>query len=216
MVLSPRIYTLSPQSPDWKYLREAAQILRHGGLVAFPTETVYGLGADATNPEAIERLNAIKKRPLHKPYSWHLGSVSQLLDFVPSIPPVAQRLIDRFWPGPLTIVLPTREGQTLGFRVPDHPVAQAFLEACGVPVAAPSANRSGEVPPTDAAQVIAALDGAVDGILDAGPTSLGRESSVVEVRANQITLHREGSIAREAIASTIVPFELRDPAKQDF
>ena len=129
MPQSPRIFGVTGDTPDPAALAQAAQLLRGGGLVAFPTETVYGLGADATNPKAIERLNAVKGRPPDKPYSLHLYSVEQVRAFVAVIPSAAAKLIDRFWPGPLTIVMPSNNGPTIGFRLPDHPIAQAFLKA---------------------------------------------------------------------------------------
>ncbi len=200
---SPRILSVAGGAPDPDLLNEAASILRRGGLVAFPTETVYGLGVDATNPQAIERLNAVKGRPPDKPYSLHLSTQDQVRRLVKSIPPLAERLMERFWPGPLTIVMPSNEGTTIGFRLPDHPVAQAFLTACGVPVAAPSANRSGSPPPTDAKEVLAALDGDVDCLLDGGPTRLGRESTVVEIVKGKLIVHREGAIPKEAILAVL-------------
>jgi L-threonylcarbamoyladenylate synthase len=200
---TPRILGLPGDAPDPAVLTEAAKILRGGGLVAFPTETVYGLGADATNPKAIARLNQVKGRPPEKPYSLHLYSTDQLHALVASVPPPAARLIERFWPGPLTIVMPSNDGRTIGFRFPDHPGAHAFLQACGVPVAAPSANRAGLPPPTDANEVLAALDGEVDCLLDGGPTRLGRESTVVEVVGDHLEIRREGAISKEAILSVV-------------
>jgi L-threonylcarbamoyladenylate synthase len=197
----PRIFILGGPTLDPVALAEAATILRGGGLVAFPTETVYGLGADATNPDAITRLNQVKGRPPDKPYSLHVHSPDQIVQCVTSISPLAQRLMDRFWPGPLTIVMPAPDGATVGFRVPDHPVARAFLHACGVPVAAPSANRAGAPPPTDAQEVLAALDADIDCLLDGGPTQLGRESTVVEVVDGTVVVRREGAIPHDAILS---------------
>ena len=199
----PRVVGVAGDAPDPAAIAEAATILRGGGLVAFPTETVYGLGVDATNPKAIERLNQVKGRPPEKPYSLHVHSLDQVRKLVASIPPLAERLMERFWPGPLTIVMPSNEGMTIGFRLPDHPVAQAFLTACGVPVAAPSANRSGSPPPTDAAEVLAALDGDVDCLLDGGPTRLGRESTVVEIVNGKLVVRREGAIPKDAILSLL-------------
>ena len=203
MSAAPRIFSVCGETSDPAILREAAQMLRAGGLVAFPTETVYGLGADAMNPVAIERLNAVKGRPPDKPYSWHLHSAEQLKAIVDRVPPLAQRLIDRFWPGPLTIVMPTGRGRTVGFRLPDHPIARAFLKACDVPVAAPSANRSGEPPPTDASEVVRALGSSLECVLDSGPTQLGRESTVVEVIDGRVQVLREGALSREAILNVI-------------
>jgi L-threonylcarbamoyladenylate synthase len=123
--------------------------------------------------------------------------------FVTSVPPIASLLIERWWPGPLTIVIPGKEGKPIGFRLPDHAVARAFLEACNVPVVAPSANRSGSPPPTDAQEVLQALDGAFDCLLDGGPTRLGRESTVVEVVEGRLEIRREGAISKDAILAII-------------
>ncbi len=199
--MAPRIFSVTAEILDAATIQQAAHILRSGGLVVFPTETVYGLGADATNPQAIERLNRVKGRPADKPYSWHLACAEKVRSFLPDISPLAKRLMDRFWPGPLTIVLSIGEGRTIGFRVPDHPVAQAFLKACDVPVAAPSANRSGNPPPTNVDQVLANLNGSVDGIVDSGPTAVGRESTVVRVVEEDVEILRQGAIDSQTIRS---------------
>lgn len=200
-----KVLSINPNQPQIELLEQAARAVREGGLVAFPTETVYGLAADAANPQAIQRLNAVKGRPSEKPYTLHLYEQAQLLGFMQEVPLLARRLMERFWPGPLTIIMPVRPesagpgaATTLGFRLPDHPVALAFLRACGRPVAAPSANPSGAVPPTDAREVLASFAGqesGVDFILDAGPTPLGRESTVVSVVGNRLQVLREGAIA---------------------
>ncbi len=189
----PVILKVNPSAVDPAAIQQAADHIRRGGLVAFPTETVYGLAADANNPKAIERLNRVKGRPPEKPYSLHVHSAAQVREYLDQVPPMAQRLMDKFWPGPLTIVLPARTG-TLGFRLPQHPVAQAFLQACGTPVVAPSANRSGFPPPTDSKEVLEALGDACECLLDAGPTPLGRESTVVSVVDGRLHILREGAI----------------------
>lgn len=200
MEAAPRIYKVSLTQPDLRAIGEAAAALRRGELVIFPTETVYGLGADATNPEALARLNAVKGRPPEKPYSWHLASAAAVRQLVPQIPEAAARLMRRYWPGPLTIIVPAG-GRTIGFRVPDHPVAQAFLAACEVPVAAPSANRSGAQPPTTAEAALAGIGSGAAYLLDSGPTAVGRESTVVEVLQERILIRREGAIpAAEVLA----------------
>lgn len=203
MASGPKIIQLSGTAPDAAALAEAAAVIRRGGLVAFPTETVYGLAADATNPTAIERLNQVKGRPPEKPYSLHLHSAAQVHAFVATIPPLAVKLMERFWPGPLTIVMPAKDGKTVGFRLPSHPVASAFLKACGVPVVAPSANRSGSPPPTDAQEVLAALNGSFDCLLDAGPTQMGRESTVVEVIDGRIAVRRVGAIDTASLLAVV-------------
>ena len=196
---APTILSINPGQPEEALIKRAARILCDGGLVAFPTETVYGLAADATNPQAIERLNQVKGRPPDKPYSIHLRDAGQIREFVSEVSPLAQRLIEQFWPGPLTIVMPAKAGSPVGFRVPDHPVAQAFLRQCQRSVVAPSANRSGFPPPTDGKEVVRALDGQCDCLLDAGPTPLGRESTVVSVVGNRLEILREGAIAAAAL-----------------
>lgn len=197
----PLVLTVNPKALERSLVEEAARVVCGGGLVAFPTETVYGLAVDATNPKAIERLNQVKGRPPEKPYSIHLSEASQVTAFVDAVPALAQRLIAQFWPGPLTIVMPSKQGGSVGFRLPSHPVAQALLQACGRPVVAPSANRSGFPPPTDGKEVLAALDGQFDCLLDAGPTPLGRESTVVSVVGGRIEILREGAIPANTILS---------------
>ncbi|MBI4354743.1 MAG: threonylcarbamoyl-AMP synthase [Candidatus Omnitrophica bacterium] len=194
---------MSPNAPQPELIAEAARLLCEGGLVAFPTETVYGLGADATNPEAIARLNQVKGRLPEKPYSLHLADVAQVEEFVEAIPPLAQRHIKAFWPGPQTIVMPAKGGGTVGFRLPNHPVALALLRQCGRVVAAPSANRSGSPPPTDGKEVVAALNGAYDYLLDAGPTPLGRESTVVSVANDHLDILREGAIPVKVLEEAV-------------
>lgn len=202
--MSSPVFVVDGLHPDPKAIAEAAAVLRRGGLVAFPTETVYGLGADATSPAAIEKLNAVKGRPPEKPYSLHLHSPDQMRPYLKgSVPKAAQRLIERFWPGPLTIVLAGKDGKTVGFRLPDHPIAAALFKACGVPVAAPSANRSGSPPPTDAAEVQAALRDGFDCLLDGGPTRLGRESTVVEIVEDRVEIRREAAISRDDILKAL-------------
>ena len=198
----PVILKVNPSAVDPAAIQQAADHIRHGGLVAFPTETVYGLAADANNPNAIERLNRVKGRPPEKPYSLHVHSAAQVREYLDEVPPAAQRLMDKFWPGPLTIVLPARTG-TLGFRLPQHPVAQAFLQVCGTPIVAPSANRSGFPPPTDSKEVLEALGDACECLLDAGPTPLGRESTVVSVVDGRLHILREGAIPAATLEAVV-------------
>ena len=191
--MDPRVFRVNGSISDPAAVTEAAAVIRRGGLVAFPTETVYGLAADWTNPRAIARLNYVKGRPAGKPYSLHLSDAIQVQELIGAVPTLAERLIERFWPGPLTIVISASDGRTLGFRLPAHPLAQAFLSACSDPIAAPSANRSGWPAPTTADEVLATLDGEFDLLLDGGPTPGGRESSVVEVINERLNILREGA-----------------------
>ena len=187
----------------------AARVLAAGGLVAFPTETVYGLGADATNGQAVARLYAAKGRPSFNPLIAHVTQTSAAHRFA-RFDHAAARLAAAFWPGPLTLVLPKTDDcpvaqlataglDTVAVRVPDHPIARALIEAVGRPVVAPSANRSGHVSPTSAAHVAADLDGRIDLILDGGPTRVGVESTIVACLADRPLLLRPGGVARAAI-----------------
>ena len=186
-------------------VRRAAEILRAGGLVAFPTETVYGLGADASNPEAVARLYAVKGRPVDHPVIVHFASADQALAFGTEVSEAAKKLAARFWPGPLTLILKASEqaksfvtgGQpSVGVRVPSHPIAQQLLKAFGGGVAAPSANRFGRVSPTTAAHVREDLGNDVDLVLDGGPTEVGIESTIVDVSGGSASVLRPGRISK--------------------
>jgi len=200
-------------------IAEAVAILARGGLVAFPTETVYGLGADARNPAAIQRLFAVKRRPTEHPLIVHIGSLSELSDVARHVPELARRLAARFWPGPLTLILPRGErvpldvtgGQdTVAVRVPQHPLALALLARFGAGIAAPSANRFGAVSPTRAEHVRRDLGGDVDLVLDGGACEVGLESTIVDVSRGYAQLLRPGGVSVEAIEA-----ELGEPLERD-
>src|ERR1700759_2259389 len=194
-------------SADAKGLADAARILRDGGLVAFPTETVYGLGADATNGEAVAAIFAAKDRPLFNPLIVHVAGLDDARAHV-DFSPRAQALAEKFWPGPLTLVLPRKKDSplsllvsagldTVALRAPSHPAALALLKEAGLPVAGPSANPSGQITATTAAHVADSLDGKVDFILDAGSAPFGIESPVIGfVDGPRPLLLRPGAIAR--------------------
>jgi L-threonylcarbamoyladenylate synthase len=193
-------------------IEAAVDVLRRGGLVAFPTETVYGLGADAGNLAAVERLFAVKGRPRGHPVIVHLGGAGALDDWVREVPDAAHRLAAAFWPGPLTLLLPRSElvadavtggRPAVGVRVPAHPVALALLRAFGGGIAAPSANRFGRVSPTTAAHVRADLGDDVDLILDGGPTTVGVESTIVDCTADVPTVLRHGGVTAEELAAVL-------------
>ena len=195
----------------------AAGLLRAGRLVAFPTETVYGLGADALNPDAVARVFAAKGRPGNNPLIVHVAHVEQVAAVAADFPPVAKRLAAAFWPGPLTLVLPkslrvpdgvTAGGPTVAVRLPGHPVAAALLFAAGVPVAAPSANRSGRLSPTVAAHV---EDGLADLVLDGGPCPGGLESTVVDV-TGPVRLLRPGLVTVAQLEAVAGPVDVSPPA----
>lgn len=191
-------------------IEAAAGILLAGGLVAFPTETVYGLGADATDGIAVAGIYAAKGRPAFNPLIAHIPGLAEA-EAHAIVDPVSRRLASAFWPGPLTLVLPRRPGSpvsdlataglgTIALRVPDHPVARRLLACVGRPVVAPSANRSGHVSPTTADHVLADLDGRIDIVLDGGPTSVGVESTIAMVDGDVVRLLRPGGVSRDDLA----------------
>lgn len=193
-------------------LERAAEILRAGGLVAFPTETVYGLGALALEPAAVRRIFEAKGRPARNPLIVHVSSVEQARRVTAAWPEAAQRLADRFWPGPLTLVLPraaivppevTGGLEAVGIRVPAHPVALELIRAVGAPLAAPSANRYTEVSPTSAAHVERSLGGRIHAILDGGETTVGIESTVLDLSGDTPTLLRPGAVAVSELEEVI-------------
>jgi L-threonylcarbamoyladenylate synthase len=197
-------------------IARAAELIRAGGLVAFPTETVYGLGCDATNPAAVARLYAVKGRPQFNPLIVHVLSVEHASQHG-ALPEPARKLAAAFWPGPLTIVAPRKAESpvaelacagltTIALRAPSHPMARALLEAAALPIAAPSANRSGRLSPTTAAHVREELGDAVDLILDGGPCAHGVESTIVGFDAEgRVRLLRSGAITREALEAVVGP-----------
>ena len=189
-------------------ISRAAETLRRGGLVAFPTETVYGLGADADDAGALARLYAVKGRPGEHPVIVHVGAAGQLDDWAAGVPVAARRLGEALWPGPLTLVVRraarvldgvTGGGDTVGVRVPDQPVALALLRAFGGGIAAPSANRFGHVSPTTAGDVRADLGDDVDVVLDDGPCSVGVESTIVDCTGDELVILRPGGVTRERV-----------------
>ena len=204
--------TTRSKAPDTAELAAAASVLRAGGLVAFPTETVYGLGADAANEAAVRRIFAVKGRPPDHPLIVHLGAADLLDAWARDVPPPARLLADAFWPGPLTLVLRrsalvpdavTGGRDTVGLRVPDHPVARALLDAFGGGVAAPSANRFGQVSPTSAAHVRADLGADVDLVLDGGACEVGVESTIVDLTDDRIEVLRSGGVSLERLTEEL-------------
>jgi L-threonylcarbamoyladenylate synthase len=193
-------------------LSQAVAALKRGGLVAFPTETVYGLGADASNPSAIARIYAAKGRPSNHPVIVHLSSADELERWARSVPEGARKLATRYWPGPLTLVLNRAPGvpdavtggqDTVGLRVPAHPLALALLRAFGGGVAAPSANKFGRISPTTAAHVQRDLGDEVDVILDGGPCEVGIESTIVDFSGGEPVLLRPGQLHAEQIEAVL-------------
>jgi len=204
----PNIRPANPES-----IADAARLIRAGRLVAFPTETVYGLGADATNGEAVAAIFAAKDRPEFNPLIIHVAGIADAEELV-HLDERARAVAAKFWPGPLSLVLPRTEAcpvsllagaglDTLAVRMPSHPTALALIEASGRPIAAPSANRSGEVSPTTAAHVAASLGGAVDLILDDGPCAVGLESTVLDLSQPEAAILRPGAIGADDLEPVI-------------
>jgi len=211
MIFTERM-TVDPQHPEPALLERAAQVLRRGGLVAFPTETVYGLGAHALDPQAVAGIYAAKGRPATNPVIVHAADLASARALVSAWPDAAQRLAERFWPGPLTLVLPrgsdipdvvTAGGPTVAVRVPQHPVALALLRMARIPVAAPSANRSNRLSPTCADHVWRDLAGRLDILLDGGPCSGGLESTVVDLASDPPRILRPGLLTPSQLASVL-------------
>lgn len=207
-----RVIALDPARPDAAPIAEAAAALRQGALVAFPTETVYGLGANALDTDAVRAIFAAKGRPSFNPLIVHVQDAAAARQCAAVWPVAAEQLAAAFWPGPLTLVLPKRAHipdvvsaglPTVAVRVPAHGVAQALLRAARVPLAAPSANRSTEVSPTTAAHVAKGLGDRVALILDAGPTDVGIESTVVDLTGGSPALLRPGSISTDHLAAVL-------------
>ncbi len=207
-----RVLVVNGENPEPGVIAEAAAVLRGGAVVAFPTETVYGLGANALSGDAVGRIFAAKGRPARNPLIVHVANVESARPLVAAWPESADRLARRFWPGPLTLVLPKSErvpdivtayGPTVALRVPAHPVALALLRESGLPLAAPSANRSAHLSPTRAEHVLRGLDGRIDLVLDGGPTSGGLESTVLDLTVAPPRLLRPGPVPPSAIAAVI-------------
>jgi L-threonylcarbamoyladenylate synthase len=203
---------VDPRHPDPGIIADAAERLHRGGLVAFPTETVYGLGADGLSAKSVARIYWAKERPAKNPLIQHVADIDAARAIVTAWPATAQALADAFWPGPLTMVLPkqsivpdesTAGRNAVGVRIPSHPVALALLRAFGGPIAAPSANRYTELSPTSAEHVARSLGERVDLILDGGPTSVGIESTVVDLTGSLPRILRPGTIAPERIAAVV-------------
>jgi len=202
-----------------RVLWQAALIIRLGGVVAFPTETVYGLGANALDKAAILRIFEAKKRPSWDPIIVHASNLNMLRNLVRVWPAKAEALAQKFMPGPLTLLLPKRDiipsvctagRDKVGVRIPSHPVARALIDAAQAPLAAPSANLFGGTSPTTADHVLADLDGRIDAVLDAGPTDVGVESTVIDPTQDDPVIYRPGGITREEIEAVIGPVHVAE------
>jgi L-threonylcarbamoyladenylate synthase len=204
---------LTNLSTSYSHLSQAAQLLRENEVVAFPTETVYGLGANACSDEAVRKIYEAKGRPSDNPLIVHIASTSKLDEIVRDVPAYAHKLISAFWPGPLTLVLQKKGNQlstlvtagleTVAVRMPDHPIALSIIREADVPVAAPSANQSGKPSPTHATHVYHDLNGKISGIVDGGATGVGVESTVVDCTSAVPTILRPGGVTKEQLESVI-------------
>ena len=207
-----KIVKIDPDKPQEEAIKEAARIIKDGGLVAFPTETVYGLGTDALNEEAVRRIFKVKGRSFNKPLSVLIGRKEDLRQYVQEIPKSAQVLIERFWPGPLTLIFRASllipdiikgKNNTIGIRLPNCRVALEIVKTSGVPLACPSANLSGKPSPTKASQVAKDLGERIDLLLDGGETEIGTESTVLDLITSPPTILREGALKREEIEEVV-------------
>jgi L-threonylcarbamoyladenylate synthase len=206
------VLEINPQNPEPDRIAQAALCLLEGKLVAFPTETVYGLGANALDPHAVARIFEAKGRPFQDPLIVHIAGLEMLARIVREVPPVAWKLAEHFWPGPLTFILPRHPDipasvsaglDTVAVRMPDHPIARALIEQAGLPLAAPSANRFGRTSPTSAAHVLADLGGRIEMVLDGGSPPVGVESTVLDVIQSPPVILRPGGISQEELAAVL-------------
>lgn len=214
--MNTEIVKLDAANIDETAIERAAEIIKNGGLVAFPTETVYGLGANALDAEASKKIYVAKGRPSDNPLIAHIASLDTLDEIVEDVSDVAKKLIDKFWPGPMTLIFKKKDLvpdsttgglKTLAVRFPENEIAKALIEKSGVPIAAPSANTSGKPSPTKGEHVIEDLDGKVDMILDGGEVGLGLESTIIDV-TDKPTILRPGFITQEMLEQVIEEVEL--------
>ena len=207
-----KLYKINPEHFTTPAIEEAADILRNGGTVAFPTETVYGLGANAMSSQAVEKIFIAKGRPSDNPLIVHIADLDGIYPLINNFPERAKILAEHFWPGPLTMVLPASQDvpsivtaglATIAVRMPNHPLALALIREAGVPLAAPSANISGQPSPTTATHVIKDLHGKIDAIIDGGNAEVGVESTVIDLTEQIPVILRPGSVTREMLEAVL-------------
>jgi L-threonylcarbamoyladenylate synthase len=218
------VLKVDAENPEIEVIRIAADTIKKGGLVAFPTETVYGLGADALNPKAVKALFKAKKRPLDNPPIVHVGHIQDVYRLAREVPPKAEKLMEKFWPGPLTLIFKRSEIvpdvtvsglDTVAVRMPRHKVALALIRESGCPIAAPSANLAGRPSPTTANHVLEDLNGRIDVVLDAGPTNIGVESTVLDLTVEPPQILRPGGTPYEVLREVLGRVELHPVAVAD-
>ncbi|WP_317856446.1 L-threonylcarbamoyladenylate synthase [Chakrabartyella piscis] len=218
--MNTRVIKINPENPEIDLVVEAAEVLKNGGLVAFPTETVYGLGGNGLDTDACKKIYEAKGRPSDNPLILHISQFSELRSIVREIPPMGEKLMEAFWPGPLTMVFPKADVvplsvtgglDTVAVRFPTHPVALAIIRASGLPIAGPSANSSGKPSPTRASHVEFDLSGKIDMIVDGGASHWGLESTIVDVSGEVPVILRPGAITKEMMEDIVGEVQI-DPA----
>jgi L-threonylcarbamoyladenylate synthase len=197
------VLKVDPRDPDSGAIAAAAEAIKAGRLVAFPTETVYGLAANFLDRKAVDRLYEVKKRFRGKPFTVHIADTAAIRAMGCVITKKARAAMKKYWPGPLTLILRSRDGTKTGFRMPANKIAIELLRKAGVPVVAPSANISGNKPPTNAGEVLRDLEGVIDILIDSGRTEVGVESTVVDLTVDPPAILREGAIKRSALGKTL-------------
>jgi len=198
----PKILKVDPFNPDAKDIEYCAKMIRLGQLVAFPTETVYGLAANMLDPRAVEKLYKVKDRPRSKPFTVLIPDIHTIADMGCALTGSVNALVSKFWPGPLTIILRSKTGENIGFRMPANKIALLLVKASGVPVVVPSANLSGSPAPTNAQDVLDQLFGRIELLIDGGQTEVGVESTVVDMTGSSPKILREGAISSQEILRT--------------
>jgi L-threonylcarbamoyladenylate synthase len=198
-LIKTKVFKIKPRHQNPRAIEFCVRVLRRGGVVAFPTETVYGLGANFLDRRAVDKIYRVKRRPRAKALTIQVADTKMIEDMGCRITPVARKLMKRFWPGPLTIILKSPSGETLGFRIPKNEVALRLIRRAGFPLVVPSANVSGSPPAKDAESVFREFKGKIDAILDGGSTDIGIESTVIDVTGSRPKILRHGVIGESAI-----------------
>ena len=197
------VIKIDPANPDKGLVACAAKVIRQGGLVVFPTETVYGIAANLLDENAVARLYKVKMRPEGKPFTVHISNSSMIKDMGCPVTQTAEKLISKFWPGPLTIILASDSGKKIGFRMPANKIALELIKTSGVPIIAPSANLNGKTPPVTAAEAMIDMEGKVDMAIDGGRANIGAESTVIDLTADPFKILRAGAVSEEELSRAI-------------
>ena len=197
------VIKIDPANPDKRLIASAAKVIKEGGLVIFPTETVYGIAANLLDEIAVARLYKVKMRPEGKPFTVHISDESMIRDMGCLVTETAEKLINKFWPGPLTIILASELGKKIGFRMPANKIALELIKASGVPIIAPSANLSGVNPPATAEQALTDLAEKVDMVIDGGRADIGAESTVIDLTVNPPRILRVGAVSEKELSKAI-------------